>query len=289
MYFFRLGANFIDTMIYIKAHRIFEIVEKIRTDSLAAVCINPDLLYNEKTIAGISMELHNHISVFATDSTVQAFFSQSKDSNKALLKWDEIEKGDIVVRVDQNRLEQWNPAVRLIITQLIHTLEKRPDKYSQDGANIKPVLLMLDEFPQLGKMEIIPSALRIIRSKAVTIAIFCQSLADLDETYGTVTRRAILGNCAYKGILGAYDAETQRYFSDLIGTVSMPKTGGCANFDSDGNPSGYGINVSENREYILQPHEFACLSDLILVHPYHGGFCRLEKITHFQKNSKEES
>ena len=289
VYFCRLGASFIDTMIYIKTHRISEIVEKIRTDILAAVCINPDLLYSEKTIAGISLELHHHISVFATDPTVQEFFSQSENDNKALLKWDEIEKCNIIVRIDQSRLEQWNPAVRLIITQLIHTLEKRPEKYSQDGANMKPVLLMLDEFPQLGKMEAIPSALRTIRSKAVTIAIFCQSLADLDETYGTVTRRAILDNCTYKGILGAYDAETQRYFSDLIGTVLMPKAGSCANFDSDGNPSGYGINVSENREYILQPHELAYLSDLILIHPYNGGFCHLQKITRFQKKFEEEN
>lgn len=288
VYFFQLGSSFIEAMIYIKSHRLIEIIEKIRSNQLSALCTNSDLLCNEKTIAGISMELHNHISVFATDQTVQNFFSKSENDDKALLKWSILEKYDVVIRIDQSRLEQWNPAIRLMITQLICTLEKRPEKYSLESANMSPILLMLDEFPQLGKMEIIPSALRIIRSKAVTIAIFCQSLADLDEIYGAVTRRSILDNCTYKAILGANDAETQHYFSELVGTISMPKAGCFANFDSEGAPTGYGVNMSECREYVIQPYEFAHLSEIILVHPFDSGFCRLKKITHFQNQPREE-
>lgn len=289
VYYFRLGASFIEAMIDIKCHRLAELITKITSDDLARICLNPDLLYNEKTVAGISMELHNSIAVFATDLSVHNFLSSSNENEKYMVKWTDLEKCDILIRVDQNRLEQWNPVIRLMVTQLISTLEKRPEKYSQEGLNLNSILLMLDEFPQLGKMEIIPSALKIIRSKGVTIAIFCQSLADLDETYGVVTRRTILDNCAYKAIFSAYDPDTQRYFSDLVGTFSIPKSGCSANFDSDGTPTGYGINILDTKERIIQPHEFSSLPEIILLHPYYGGFCRLQKITQFQKKIEEEN
>ena len=173
--------------------------------------------------------------------------------------------------------------MRLILVQLIRTLERRPEKYEPAGRRIPPTLLMLDEFPQYGKIEVITSALKILRSKNVTISLFCQSLADLDETYGKDTRRTILDNCPYKAILSASDAETQRYFSDLVGTVKVPSKSVTANFDELGYPAGYSVSVNESREPIIHPHEFAALEDIVLLHPGPERFCRVKKETYFRK------
>ncbi len=270
-------------MLEIKRTGLLNLIQKISEDPLAGICINPDLALNTKTLTGVSMELHNHISVFATDSLIQEVLSSSEDDPKAPIRWEELEK-DIFIRVDQSRLDQWSGVMRLMLTQLIRTLERRPEKYEPEGAGIKPTLLLLDEFPQYGKVDVFTSALRILRSKNVTISIFCQSLADLDETYGKVTRRAILDNCPYKAILNASDAESQKYFSDLVGTVDVPSRGIAANYDECGRPLGYSASINESRAPIIYPHEFASLKDVVLLHPGPERFCRLEKITCFRQN-----
>ena len=49
-------------------------------------------------------------------------------------------------------------------------------------------------------------------------AILTQSLAQLDLIYGRESRQVIADNCSYKAILKATDADTQEYFSKLVGT-----------------------------------------------------------------------
>lgn len=124
----------------------------------------------------------------------------------------------------------------------------------------------------------IASALATLRSKNITIALFNQSLADLDAIYGKDIRRVILDNCPYKAILNASDAETQRYFSDLVGTVKVPSKGISANYTDFGQPSGYSCNITESREPFIHPHEFASMQNILLLHPY--GFSRIEKVSY---------
>lgn len=283
VHFFNLGVGFIDAIIEIKTTRMSDLLETIYADDLAAACVNPDLCLNPKTLAGVSMELHNHLIAFATDQVVQDVLSCPKDVPRKMIRWEDLEHGDIFIRVDQSRVDQWGGIIRLMLVQLIRTLERRPEKHQPTGGNIKPTLLMLDEFPQYGRIDILPTALKILRSKNVTVSIFCQSLADLDEAYGQATRRTMLDNCLYKVILGASDAETQQYFSDLVGTVKTPSRGFTANYDEYGRQVGYGANISESREPIIHPHEFASLEDVVLLHPGHERFCRLKKELCFRK------
>ena len=287
IYFFRLGNGFIDTMIEIKTTKMSDLLKKIASDRMAAVCVNPDLDLNPKTLAGVSMELHNHISIFATDTLIQD--ALTPEEHKAQIRWEDLDMSNVFIRLDQSMIEQWSSVIRLILVQLIRTLQRRPEKYEPAGRRIPPTLLMLDEFPQYGKIDAIPSALKILRSKNVTISLFCQSLADLDEVYGKITRGSILDNCPYKAVLNASDTETQRYFSDLVGTTKVPSRGMTANFDEFGHPAGYSITVNEAREPIIHPHEFASLQDIILLHPGPERFCRVEKETFFRQNLWQNS
>lgn len=289
VYYYSCNVGFIDAMIEIKTTRMSDLLKKIGSQKDAAVCVNPDIDLNPKTLAGVSMELHNHIAVFATDSLIQDVLSPSEDTHKELITWEDLEAGDIFIRLDQSRIDQWRCVMRMMLVQLIRTLSRRPEKkYSPEDAKYKATLLMLDEFPQYGRIDVIASALKIVRSKNVTVSIFCQSLADLDETYGKDTRRAILDNCSYKAILSASDAETQRYFSDLVGTVKVPAKGISANFDELGQPCGYSASINESREPIIHPHEFASLTDIVLLHPGPERFCRVEKELYFRKEPPQD-
>lgn len=284
VYYYRLGKDFIGTILEIKTTKMSDLLQKINTDEKAKLCVNPDLDLSQKTLAGVSMELHNQISVFATDPLVQDVLSSNEESSKELIQWEDLEYGDIFIRIDQCRIEQWKCVMRLMLVQLIRTLERRPEKHEAAGACVKPTLLMLDEFPQYGKIDAITSSLKILRSKNTTVAMFCQSIADLDETYGEATRRTILDNCPYKAILNASDAETQLFFSNLVGTVNAPYKGVSTNYDESGQASGYSLSINETRKPIIYPHEFAALSDVVLLHPGPERFCRLKKETAFRRS-----
>lgn len=279
IYYFKKDVGFIDAIIAIKTTKTSELLKKIYTNNLAKTCLNPDIESSPEMLAGITAELHRRIVVFATDPLIQDIFSPSEE--KEIIGWEDLESCDIFIRLDHSRLQQWGGVIRLMLIQLMKTLERRPEKYSPEAVNVKSTLLMFDEFPEYGKIDIITSAFATLRSKKVTIAIFCQSLADLDRIYGKEIRREICDNVQYKVILGADDTDTGHYFSELVGTLKVPVKGFSANYDELGRESGYSINISESREAIIQPHEFRSLKDIILLHP--KGFSRIRKETYFTK------
>jgi type IV secretion system protein VirD4 len=195
----------------------------------------------------------------------------------------EINNTSVFLRFQEDKLEQWSSVTALMINQLFRTLERRADK-GTGGGNVTPVLVMLDEAARLGKIETIKNALATLRSKAVTICLIVQSLAQLDEIYGRDARRTIVDNCAYKAILSATDADSQEYFSRLVGTCEIEKESHGKNYDADsGIETGSNSHWGKFREPIIFPHEFAKLKDIALMTP--EGFCRVDKVYAEQANT----
>ena len=161
--------------------------------------------------------------LFATDNRIKEAFTPEDD----MLRWEDLETHNIYIRIPEDKLGQWDGAITLMLTQLIRTLERRPDRYGKDGKlkKLPPVLLLLDEFPRLGKMDVIQNAVSTLRSKGVTICLLVQSLTQLDKIYGKETRQIIVDNCQYKAILNVTDPENQRIFSDIIGSINVRRQG----------------------------------------------------------------
>ena len=182
-------------------------------------------------------------------------------------------------------MEQYGGVVAMMITQLIRTLERRSEMYSPEGTNQSPVLLMLDEFARLGKMDLIASAISTLRSKRVTICLVMQSLAQLEFIYGKEITRIILENCSYKIILNANDAESRRYISELIGTAVIPKASFSTNYDGTHQVSGYNQNIAMSREAVVHPHELGKLkNEAVLLTP--DGYCTVNKIQYHSETYK---
>ncbi len=154
---------------------------------------------------------------------------------------------------------------------------RRPDKYSPEGANNIQTLLLFDEFARFGKIELFKDAIATLRSKNVNICIMLQSFAQLDKIYGTENRRIICDNCQYKAIMNVYDVDTQKYFSELIGTAVVANESYSDTEDEFGDTVSSSTQHSHNREYVIYPHEFATLNNILFHTPY--GVYRLDKIT----------
>lgn len=276
LFYEKSGFSFIDAIKTIAKTSIFDLCTNL------TLCGDPDVtvllgsvgMIKPDTLALIGTTLTNHISVFASSEKINNIFKGPGDGGKCFT-WDDLEEYNVFLSIPEDKLEQWGGIVNLIYTQLIHYLMRRPDMYSPEGTNTVPVLLLMDEVAQFGKLKILPNAIATLRSRNVSICLLLQSLAQLDKNYGELDRRIILENCAYKAILGASDPETQRFLCDLIGKTKILSPSISENFDSYMNIMGYGTHISQTCEYLIQPDELAYLKDVILLTPF--GRYRIRK------------
>jgi type IV secretion system protein VirD4 len=287
LYYFDLGLSFTETMVTILTMPPDKLIDEIyESDNLTAkMCINTLRELELKTLAGIATELSNRIMVFATDPLIRAALCDSR-TEKHYFHWGhvsdyltvagKVNNTSVFLRIPEDKLEQWASLTALMVNQLFRTLERRADK-GAGSEKVRPVLILLDEAARLGKIDTIKNALATLRSKSVTICLLIQSLAQLDEIYGRDARRTIIDNCTYKAILGATDADSQEYFSRLVGTCEVEKESHGIQYDADeGIETGRGSNWSKHREPIIFPEEFAKLKDAVLITP--DGFCRVDKV-----------
>jgi type IV secretion system protein VirD4 len=227
--------------------------ESIVPTNKKVIVVNCD----SKMLLGISQEITNRLAIFASDQRIMRILGKSDKQ----IKWEDLDKYNVFISVEENRLSQYSVVLSLIITQLIRTMERRPEMHSPEGKDQQKILLALDEFPRLGKMEVIADAVSTLRSKGVTMLLVMQSLAQLDRIYGKETRRVIMDNMTHVAIFKVTDAESQEYFSRLCGTKS------------------------EIHEPVIRPHEFATLKDIAVVTP--DGLQRVEKeFYHKRKNAQ---
>ena len=276
VYCFCKRMDFSETMAYIQVTSTSELCRRIKSFSnpIAQMFVSEILDLKPEQQAAIGTEMKGHTVVFATDSSIQEALSD--DGHSETFSWDclmSTEAPNIFLRLSQDRLEQWSGLIRLMLTQLIRQLERRPDRHS-DEEYVQPLLVLLDEFPMLGKMEIITSGLTNLRSKNVTFCLMLQSIAQLDATYGSDMRRIIADNCQYKAILNVTEPDSQEYFSKLFGMVPA----GRRSVSMSGHPSrgmSFGGQVQECWEPLIFPHEFATNHHVLLHTPY-GCFCAIK-------------
>lgn len=280
IYGFYVGLDFSETMAIAVHDSVPELCKAIIESDIddAKDFISDIAGLSKEQQAAIGTDMKRYVRVFATDRCVQEILSNTNDDQT--FSWDKIVDTDdapnVFLRLSQDRLEQWGGITKLMITQLIRTLERRPDKHSFLGRDIKPILLLLDEFPLLGKIEVITNALTTLRSKKVTFCLMLQSIAQLDAIYGSDVRKIIVDNCQFKVILNITEPDSQEYFSKLIGSTPVGKRSISQNFDPRYDYSTYGAQVQESREPIVLPHEFATNKDIWLHTP--SGFLSAYKL-----------
>jgi type IV secretion system protein VirD4 len=228
IYYFDLGNSFNDTMSAIQTLSITDLIETIMESNNMAAKVYMSKLsdVNEKVIVNIGMEL-SKLATLVTDPAIKKAFSSV--GNCELLDWQVLntatEPFDIILEIPEANLERWEPMILLMINQLIKSLEQRPERTYKKDSELPPVLVMLDEFPRLGNIHAIKHGLCTLRSRGVTFVLFVQSLASLEEIYGSTASRVIADTCSYKIILSVSDTANQEYFSKAVGTFKSKQSG----------------------------------------------------------------
>jgi type IV secretion system protein VirD4 len=126
----------------------------------------------------------------------------------------------VVKPVDKDRIR---PFVRLFVTQVIRRLADSMEfKDGEQVQNYKHrLLIMLDEFPSLGKLQIFEEALAFIAGYGMKAYLIIQDIAQLRKIYGK--DEAITGNCHVKVAYATSNPDTAKYLSEISGITTIVK------------------------------------------------------------------
>ncbi|WP_206523358.1 TraG/TraD/VirD4 family protein, partial [Mesorhizobium sp. M5C.F.Ca.IN.020.29.1.1] len=98
------------------------------------------------------------------------------------------------------------------ITQLMNYMAKE-----LPGRGEHRVLILLDEFQNLGKLENVMEAATILGGYGVPTWFFVQSLKSVDTIYREEGRKTLVNSARVQVFFGAQDAEDLKYISDTLG------------------------------------------------------------------------
>jgi type IV secretion system protein VirD4 len=128
----------------------------------------------------------------------------------------------LVVRAEDK--DRMRPLMRLIINQLVRVL-LRPEITFVDGRPKPPhkhrLLLMLDEFPSYGKLEVFQEALAYIAGYGIKAYLIMQDMSQLWGAYGK--DESILSNCHLRIAYAPNRIETAEWLSRMAGTATIVK------------------------------------------------------------------
>ena len=119
--------------------------------------------------------------------------------------------------VPPSDLARTRPVIRLVLNQI----GRRLTESMQAGARAAykhRLLLLLDEFPSLGRLEFFESALAFMAGYGLKAFLIAQSLNQLEKAYGS--NNSILDNCHVRVAYAPNDDRTARRISDLLGQAT---------------------------------------------------------------------
>ena len=116
--------------------------------------------------------------------------------------------------VPPSDISRTKPLVRLILNQIGRRL-------TEELAPKRPrhrLLLMLDEFPALGRLDFFESALAFMAGYGLKSFLIAQSLNQIEKAYGQ--NNSILDNCHVRVSFATNDERTAKRVSDALGTAT---------------------------------------------------------------------
>lgn len=119
--------------------------------------------------------------------------------------------------VPPSDISRTKPLIRLILNQIGRRLTESLD--GSDGiARRHQLLLMLDEFPALGRLDFFESALAFMAGYGLRAFLIAQSLNQIDKAYGL--NHSILDNCHVRIAFATNDERTAKRISEALGTAT---------------------------------------------------------------------
>ncbi|MDL5038770.1 conjugal transfer protein TraG [Comamonas sp. Y6] len=119
--------------------------------------------------------------------------------------------------VPPSDISRTKPLIRLILNQIGRRLTESLD--GSDGIERRhKLLLMLDEFPALGRLDFFETALAFMAGYGIRSFLIAQSLNQIDKAYGQ--NHSMLDNCHVRVTFATNDERTAKRISETLGTAT---------------------------------------------------------------------
>jgi type IV secretion system protein VirD4 len=115
--------------------------------------------------------------------------------------------------VPPSDISRTKPLIRLVLNQIGRRLTE-----DQAKAKRRRLLLMLDEFPALGRLDFFESALAFMAGYGLKSFLIAQSLNQIEKAYGQ--NNSILDNCHVRVAFATNDERTAKRVSDALGVAT---------------------------------------------------------------------
>ena len=116
--------------------------------------------------------------------------------------------------VPPSDISRTKPLIRLVLNQIGRRLTEELKPKNRRHR----VLLMLDEFPALGRLDFFESALAFMAGYGLKAFLIAQSLNQIEKAYGL--NNSILDNCHVRVSFATNDERTAKRVSDALGTAT---------------------------------------------------------------------
>ncbi len=116
--------------------------------------------------------------------------------------------------VPPSDISRTKPLIRLILNQIGRRLTEELDSKRRQHR----LLLMLDEFPALGRLDFFESALAFMAGYGLKSFLIAQSLNQIEKAYGQ--NNSILDNCHVRVSFATNDERTAKRVSDALGIAT---------------------------------------------------------------------
>ena len=116
--------------------------------------------------------------------------------------------------VPPSDINRTKPLIRLVLNQI----GRRLTEELNTGNRRYRLLLMLDEFPALGRLDFFESALAFMAGYGIKSFLIAQSLNQIEKAYGA--NNSVLDNCHVRVAFATNDERTAKRVSDALGTAT---------------------------------------------------------------------
>ena len=223
LYFYQQGEIFIDSVNKILESEIKSLIGEIIKSSEPS-----DLHYkylakfdgkDAESVEDCMVELTTNLSVFGSKSDIKYCF---RDNPIKASPFTFKENKSVFLAIPEHMLESYKAILRLCTVQTLKEMERRPDASGKEVKN-KPMIILIDEFARLGRMEGIFNALATLASKKISVILAFQSLAQCEVIYSKEETRVLMDNCRVKVICEVSDPQSAKAVQDWCGKYREKK------------------------------------------------------------------
>ncbi|WP_066827452.1 conjugal transfer protein TraG [Sphingomonas mali] len=118
--------------------------------------------------------------------------------------------------VPPSDISRTKPLIRLVLNQIGRRLTEH--LHAEGAGRRHKLLMMLDEFPALGRLDFFETSLAFLAGYGVRAFLIAQSLNQIEKAYGE--HNAILDNCHVRVAFASNDERTAKRISDALGTAT---------------------------------------------------------------------